>query len=178
MILEEAKLLLSENNISFEICEFENEATYWRHTALFPYIKNAKECKVIALIIKSNNNKKNIELQFNSVDNEFHFEEMRFGEYGFEMFDYNQEMIAVDLLEHIKEVQSGNFLVIVANDLKRKSWLGDACFDLNDDDLFGNPGFEKAMERINKPKTIILRLLKSQKQYEIYNWNTYQCIVK
>ena len=48
----------------------------------------------------------------------------------------------------------------------------------NDDDAFGRQGFEKAMEQIKKPKGLISRLFGTQKQYEIYDGNTYQCIVK
>ena len=179
MTLNDAKILLSENNIVFDMREFENETAYWHHVSMFPYTKNAKPCKVIALIIQSNNGRNDIELQFNAVDNLFRFEELWFGDYSFEMFDYNEEMLADDLLDHIKEIQSGSFVVIVANDLKKKSWLGDACFDLNDeDDAFGESGFEKAMKRIRKPKGLISKLFRTQKQYEIYDWNTYQCIVK
>ena len=180
MTLNDAKILLSENNIDFNVCEYENEATYWHHSTLFPYTKNARNFRVTTLVIASKNEKKNIELQFNYVGNEFHFEELRFGDYCFEMFDYNEEMLADDLLDCIKEIQSGNFVVIIANDLKNRRWLGDACFDLNDDDddAFGRHGFEKAMERINKPKGLLSKLFRTQKQYEIYGWNTYQCIVK
>ena len=179
MTLNDAKILLSENNIVFDVREFENEAAYWRHVSMFPYTKNAKTCKVIALIIRSNNGRNDIELQFNAVDSTFHFEELWFGSYSFEMFDYNKEMLADDLLDRIKEIQSGQFVVIIANDLKKRTWLGDACFDLNDDDdAFGRGGFDKAMERINKPKGLISRLLRTQKQYDIYDWNTYRCIVK
>ena len=131
------------------------------------------------MIIVSKNKKKNIELQFNYVDNEFCFEELSFGDYCFEMFDYNEEMLAGDLLDRIEEIRCGNFVVIIANDLKKRRWLGDACFDLNDDDdAFGRQGFEKAMEQINKPKGLLARLFRTQTQYEIYDWNTYQCIVK
>ena len=63
MTLFEAKKLLTENDFVFEVSEFEDEATYWHHTMLFPYTKNARNCKVIALIITSNNGKKNIELR-------------------------------------------------------------------------------------------------------------------
>ena len=179
MTLNEVNVLLSENQIPFELCEFENETAYWHHVSMFPYTKHAKVCKVIALIIPSNNQHKNIELQFNATDNGFIFEELYFGGFGFEMFDYTEEMLADDLLDRIKEIQSGNFVVIIANDLKNRRWLGDSCFDLNDeDDAFGRQGFEKAMRRINKPKGLLSRLLKTQKQYEIYDWNTYQCIVK
>lgn len=179
MTLNDVKILLSENNIVFDVREFENETAYWQHVSMFPYTKNAKTCKVVSLIIRSNNGRNDIELQFNAVDSTFLFEELRFGSYSFEMFDCNEEMLADDLLDCIKEIQSGNFVVIIANDLKNRRWLGDACFDLNDeDDPFGRQGFEKAMKRINKPKGVLSRLLKTQKQYEIYDWNTYQCIVK
>ncbi len=179
MTLVECKELLTENSISFEVCEFENETAYYHHTTQFPNTKNAKDCKVIVLIILSKNEKKNIELQFNSTGNEFIFEELRFGDYAFEMFDYNEEMLADDLLNHIMEIQSGNFVVITSTDLKKRNGHGDVSFDLNDDDdIFGRPAFEKAMELIQKPKGLISRLLKIQMQYEIFDWNTYQCIVK
>ena len=179
MTLFEAKKLLTKNDFVFEIREFEDEATYWHHTMLFPYTKNARNCKVLALIITSNNGKKNIELQFNAVDDDFLFEELRFGDFCFEMFDYKEEILANDLLNHINEIKGGAFSVIVANDLKNQRWLGDSCFDLKDeDDLLGKPSFEKAIQQIRAPKGFISKLLKTNKQYEIYDWNTYQCIIK
>jgi len=179
MTLEEAKQLLRTNNIEFNILEFSSEAEYWRHSVLFPDTKNAKSCKVIAIIIKSNNEKKNIELQFNLKDNVFFFEELSFGDYCFEMFDYKEEYLSKDLLENIRRIMSGSFKVILANDLKKHRWLGDACFDMNDDDdVFGEQGFEKAINRIKKPKSFISKLTKSKVLYEIYDWNTYQSIEK
>ncbi len=179
MTLEEAKQLLRTNNIEFNILKFSSEAEYWRHSVLFPDTKNSKPCKVIAIIIKSNNEKKNIELQFNLRDNGFLFEELSFGDYCFEMFDYKEEYLAKDLLENIRLIMSGSFKVILANDLKKHRWLGDACFDMNDDDDdFGKQGFEKAINRIKKPKSFISKLTKSKMLYEIYDWNTYQSIEK
>jgi hypothetical protein len=152
-------LILTENDFVFKVSEFEDEATYWHHTMLFPYTKNARNCKVLALIITSNNGKKNIELQFNAVDDDFLFEELRFGDFCFEMFDYKEEMLADDLLDRIKEITNGNFTVIIKNDLKNKKWLADACFDLDDDDdAFGRQGFEQAIQRIRQPKGFISKL--------------------
>lgn len=179
MTLDEAKALLSENSISFGLHEFNNEAEYWHHTMLFPYTKNAKSCKVIAMIIRSNNGKKDIELQFNADGDLFRFEELRFGDYCYEMFDYNEDMLADDLIHNIFEIKQGNLIIIVANDIRKKRWLADACFDLSDnDDTFGNPGFQKALQRIKKPKSLFSKLLRVKEQYEIYDWNSYQCIVK
>lgn len=148
MTLHEVKALLHENNIPYEMCMFENEAAYWHHIMLFPHTKNAKACKVIALIIKSNNGTKNIELQFNYIDDKYRFAELYFGDFSFDMFDYNEEMLADGLLNNINEMQNGSYAVIVGYDIKNRKWLGDACFNLNDDGLFGKPGFEKAMKRI------------------------------
>ena len=179
MTLNDVKILLLENDIVFDVREFESEAAYFHHVAMFPYTKNSKPCKVIALIIRSNNGRIDIELQFNIEDDNIRFKELWFGDYSFEMFDCNEEMLADDLLERIREIQSGNFVVINANDIKNRRWLGDSCFDLNDNDaFFGQQGFKKAMGRINKPKGLLSRLFRTQKQYEIYDWNSYQCIVK
>ena len=179
MTLEEAKQLLRTNNIEFNILEFSSEAEYWRHSVLFPVTKNSEPCKVIAIIIKSNNEKKNIELQFNLRDNGFLFKELSFGDFCFEMFDCKEEYLSKDLLENIQLIMSGYFKVIIANDLKKRRWRCDICFDMNDDDdVFGEQGFEKAINRIKKPKSFISKLTKSKVLYEIYDWNTYQSIEK
>lgn len=179
MTLDEAKVLLSENNILFELCEFHNEAEYWRHTTLFPYTKNAKSCKVTAMIIRSNNGKKDIELQFNAVGDVFRFEELWFGDYTYEMFDYNEDTLADDLIHNILEIKQGNLIIIVRNDIRKKRLLADACFDLSDEDnAFGEPGFQKALQRIKRPKGLFSKLCRVKEQYEIYGWDSYQCIVK
>ncbi|MBE5922605.1 MAG: hypothetical protein E7269_07625 [Lachnospiraceae bacterium] len=179
MILEDAKLLLVENNISFETVEYRDEKEYWHHTMLFPYTKNAKSCKVIAIVVKSNNGNKNIELQFNETDAGFVFEELRFGDLCFEFFDVLEEVLVLDLILKIKKIQEGKLTVVLANNLKKRCWIGDAVFDLNDDDdLFGKKGYEEAMQRIRKPYGLLGKLFKSKIQYEIYDWNSYQCIIK
>ena len=179
MTLSEAKELLIKNNISFKLFEFENETEYFHHSILFPYTKKARSNKVIAVVIESKNGKKNIELQFNDVNGTYQFEEMLFGEFCYEMFDYNEEMLAEDLIYNITEIIEGNMAVIVLNDIKNKRWLADARFDLSDDDAeFGKPGFQKVMQKIEKPKSFLSKLIKSKSQYEIYDWNTYRCIVK
>ena len=115
-------LKLGSIDITFEELEFETEAEYWLHTVSFPYIKNAKSCKVMAIIIKSNNEKKNIELQFNDVDGVYCFEELYFGDYYFEMFDYNdEELFANDLISNILEIKQGNLRIINLTDLIKKT---------------------------------------------------------
>ncbi len=180
MTLNEARVLLCAKNITFELCEFENEIAYWHHISLFPNTQKAKLCKVIALIIKSNNQKKNIELQFNAANNDFIFEELRFGSFLFEYISQTQEGLPETLIEYIEEIQTGNYAIVIANDLKRKKLLWQACYGPNDDDdaLLGRQGYENALRVIAEKKSLIGRLFHNEIQYEIYDWNTYQCIVK
>ena len=134
---------------------------------------------MIALVIPAVNGVMDIELQFNQVRGEYIFDDMYFGDYCFEMFDYNPDMLEADLLENIGRIVDGKMAVIVRNDLKRKRWLGDAGFDLSDDDnVFGEPGFRAAVARIEKPKTLWQKLTGQREQYEIYDWRTYRRVIK
>jgi hypothetical protein len=62
---------------------------------------------------------------------------------------------------------------------KGRFWIADMCFDRNDteDDLFGEAGFQKAMRRFQKRKGLFGKMFQRQRQYEIYDWNSYQCII-
>lgn len=123
MHLEEAKQLFVKNNISFELAEYEDEKEYWHHTMIFPYTKNAKSCEVKVIVIKSNNENKDIELQFNEIDGIFVFVELRFGEYCFEFSDVFEEILVTELISVVKEIQEGKMIVIIANNLKKNVGL-------------------------------------------------------
>ncbi len=176
MILEEVKELLNKNEISYQLYGYENEAEYWNHTMLFPYTKNAGSCKLFVIVIQSENGHKDIELQFNTEGDSSRFIDLCFGDFSYEMFGYPEEALQDEIIRIISEITSGKIKIIIANDLKAKRWLGDASFDTN---YSGNiKRFQKAMKRIQRKKSFFARILKSQIQYEIYDWNTYQCIVK
>ena len=83
------------------------------------------------------------ELQFNEIDGVFVVVELRFGEYCFEFSDVFEEILATELISVVKEIQEGKMIVIIANNLKKKRWIGDAIFNLNDDDEFGKIRYEK-----------------------------------
>ena len=103
------------------------------------------------------------------------FDNLWFGEFDYEMFDYNEKMLAEDLLHNITEIIKGSSIVIIMHDMKHRRWGADARFDLSDGEEIE---FQKTMERIEKPKSLFAKLMKSKKQYEIYDWNTYRCIIK
>lgn len=178
MTLDEAKELLNTNNIPYELRKFENGAEYWRHTTLFPCTENFDPCRVAAMVIRSNNAKKDIELHFNAIDDCFCFVDLRLRDFSYEMFDRKDELQAEDLLQNIFEIIQGNVAVIVWNDLKKRRFLGDACFDLNDDGVFGKTGFKSAIQKIRAPRLFLKNPKKEKTQYEIYDWNTYECIIR
>lgn len=179
MTLQEVERLLAENNLPFVKREFSNEAAYWQHLTMFPYTECASECKVIALVIESPNGKKNIELQFNATENDFIFDLPHFGSFAYESFQDNERLDPNDLLSFINDIMSGHVAVIVANDIRHKRLLWDCSFDLNntDDEILGKAGFEETVKQIQTKKYFIARLLEPEKQYEIYDWNSYQCFI-
>ena len=149
MTLSEAKLLLEKRCIPYRIAQYENQTEYYLHLSPFSTVAHAKNCKVTALVIPSVNGVKDIELQFDQKRGEYVFADLYFGDYSFEMFDYNPDMLEADLLDQIGEIVDGKTAFIVSNDLKRKRWRSDACFDLTDDDnVFGEPGYREAIEHL------------------------------
>ena len=179
MTLTDAKTLLEKRRIPYQTAQYENEADYLRHLMPYPNTKNARNCKIAALVIPAVNGVKDIELQFNRRRGGYVFEELWFGGYSFEMFDYDPDLLEADLLERIGQIVDGKMTVILSNDLKRRRWLGDACFDLTDDDnVFGAPGFREAMAKIEKPKTFWQKLTGRKRQYDIYDWRTHRQIIK
>ena len=148
MTLSQTKELLKSNFMQFTEMEFANEVDFLNHISQFPYTKKAKEHKFYALIIQSNNGKRHVELEY--------------------------------LIEEIQRIMKGNCTIINVTNPKTKRWIADAQFDRNDtdDDMFGEMGFQKAMKRIRKKRTFFERLFGFRRSYEIYDWNTYERIVK
>ncbi len=178
MNLFQVKELLQANSIPFEEYEFENESDFLKHILSNPYTKKTKTSKFYALIIYSQNGKRHIELEFEEKDGDFVFGDLWFGEFCLEYFNCN--ISADDLLDEIRQMMMGKRGVIIKNNAKNNRWIADAQFDLDDDDddTFGKRGFEKAVKNIRKKKSFIKKLFGIRHSYEIYDWNTYERIVK
>ncbi|MBR3094009.1 MAG: hypothetical protein IKH12_00265 [Clostridia bacterium] len=180
MTLETVKDLLNSNNIPYEICHYSGEADFYRHIILFPYVKNAKSCKVTTIVIRSKNGHKNTELQFNETKDGTVFVGLFFGGYSYELFDCQEEYLSDEIIREIDDIREGRVSVIEVNNLKKSRWIGDFCFDRNDmdDPIFGEPGFEKAMRKVQKPLSFFKKLFHAKIQYEVYDFERYQCIIK
>ena len=179
MTLSQTKELLKSNFIQFTEMEFANEVDFLNHISQLPYTKKAKEHKFYALIIQSNNGKRHVELEFEEKNGEYVFWDLWFGDFCFEYF-LCDSINCASLVEEIQEIMNGNHTIIVVSNPKTKQWLSDSYFDRNDidDDMFGEIGFQKAMKRIRQKKTFWEKLFGFNRNYEIYDWNTYECITK
>ena len=179
MTLLEAKILFEKRRIPYQTARYENEADYFRHLSPFPYLKNARNCKVTVLVIPSVNGKKDIELQFIPRRGEYTFVDLWFGGYSFEMFNWDPDLLEADLLDFIGQIVDGKLAIVEAHDLTRKRWAGDKSYDLTDDDnVFGAPGFREAVAKIEKPKTLWQKLTGQRIQYDIYDWRTHRQVIK
>lgn len=179
MTLIDAKTMFEKRRIPYQTARYESEADYFRHLTPFPYLKNARSCKVTALVIPSVNGVKDIELQFLPRRGEYVFEELWFGGFSFEMFQYDPDLLEADLLDYIGRIADGKLAVIERNNLKKRRWGGDACYDLADDDnVFGALGFREAVAKIEAPKTFWQKLTGRRIQYDIYDWRTYRQVIK
>ena len=179
MTLTEAKTLLERRRIPYQTAQYEDEAAYWRHLIPFPRTDHARKGKVIALVIPSVNDFKDIELQFNRRRGVYVFEELYFGGYSFELCYEEPDLLETSLLDFIGQIADGKLAIIEAHDRKRKRCISDSCYDMTDSDsVFGAPGFRDAVEKIEGPKSFWQKLTGRKIQYDIYDWNTYRQIVK
>lgn len=101
-------------------------------------------------------------------------EDLRFGDFAYELFLTEEEFLEREMLEIIRRVMSGKCCFVMVNDLKQKRWRGDCCCDAED----GEPGIPEILERLARPKGFWERLQGTRRQYEVYDWNEYHCVVR
>lgn len=172
MNLECAKELLAGRGVPFRTEEYACEADFWKHICLFPFAKNAADCRVIAVVISSNNGHRDLELQFAEMEEEYIFKELWFGDYSFEAFDYEPDTLEDEVLSDIEDVMSGNLMAFVINELSKQQWLGDGLLKKDSD-------YAKKLKRdALKPRTWKQKVRKMKLQYEFYDWDNYQKTIK
>lgn len=132
------------------------------------------------MVIHSKNGHKDIELQFNETKDGNVFAELYFGGFSYELFGVREEYLSDEIIREIDGIREGRVSVIEVNDLKKCRWIGDSRFDRNDmdDPLFGESGFEKAMRKVQEPLSFFKKLFHAKIQYEVYDFERYQCIIK
>lgn len=176
MTFSEVTQLLDSHSIGYDVRYIDNPAEYYKKRG-FPNIRN---CPPFTLIVISNpNHSKDIELSFTGCGDNPDLEEMSFGSYCHEMFSFTKRYVRNVLIDEIKNIMDGKVYVICAYNQKNGRLYFDGGFD---DSVFewkeNMDEFRKAVEKIRAPKNTFSRLTGRTDRYEIFNWNSYEEVVK
>lgn len=177
-----AKALLAEHQIQFDLIEYPNAASYWKHAMRDADLRRAPAGKTVVLVVRSNNGEKHIELEFRAESADFVLQTARFGEYVWVLTEENDQTgadVADQLLQFIRKVESGDWVVVVTYDTTHQKWLETACFDRHTADTdIGEPAFQKKRAEIEKPAGFFAKLFRVRMEYEIYDWNSFRRVEK
>lgn len=169
---------LNSLSIPFEEEHYDNRYALWQALEVFPDTKEQPLCPVLALVIRSSNGKMDLSLAFEHIDGEWLFYDLFFGPHDYEFFTLDEEYIEETLIDTIAAIMKNETAVIYAVDPKRQEWLWDGSFDMGDPDPHDRNDFERMLKKLEKPKGWLSRLMKRQIRYDVYDWNTYRCIIK
>ena len=177
--MDEVKVMLQRERIPFVEVQYPNEREYLKTYFRNPNLKGRNERAVFVLKIAGGNEKTPLWLEFQPGDGGMVFYDLYFGEYAFELFQNNDEMIRQTLTENIRNVLAGKIHVIVSWSGKNISWNGDACYYIApgeaDDDT---EEYRKALRRIEKPRGWFGQRFGAETTYAIYNWYSYREITR
>lgn len=172
----EVKNLLEHNGLEYKSSRVENIGEHHRQQG---FLKSKENHAIKMITIPNPYHDKNIELIFDSDGENPKFYDLDFGGYCYELFDCNEDDIEKQLIKEIKDIISGNVYIIFARNVKSGEWFFDGCFfDSPDEDENTMDEFRDLIARIRSPKSWIRKITKRIDQYEIFNWNSYECVIK
>lgn len=176
MNLSEVQAMLEQNRIDYDLVMVSDRMLFYRKQG-FPAICNSEPFRMIT--IPNPNHSKEIHLIFDDASSEPEFQDLEFGEFGYELWQNDSDTLKDELLAEIKRIMAGNTYVIFATNAKTGKWYYDAAFSKsenpNEDDM---DEFHKAVTRIRHPKKWWNKLIGRIDAYEIFNWQNYERIIK
>lgn len=105
--------------------------------------------------------------------------DLHFGRYSYELFEYSSECILTELMKNIHAIMEGKTHIIWSWYTKSGRWHADACYYVapgeEDDD---SAEYQAALQRIERPRNAVSRLLTRRVTYAIYNWHSYREITR
>lgn len=176
MTLREVQLLLDQNGIIYHVITEPNRAAFYQKKG---FSSSDDTGAFHLLTIPNPNHSKAIELIFmdNSSDAEFY--DLEFGGYGYDMWGWKEEDLAQELLDEIKTILNGRAYVIFATNAETGKRITDRLYcDMEDPEWKDMHSFQKAVARIKKPKSWWRKRIRRTNIYEIFNWNSYEKVVK
>lgn len=128
-----------------------------------------------AIVIDGGCKKAPLRIVFGEAEEEQRFIDLRFGQFEYELYQCTEESVLDELVDAIRAVISGKTKVIYAWYTRTKSWKRDSCFYVapgeEDDDSLE---YAAAVQRIERPKSRLCRILTGRVTYAVYDWFSYR----
>lgn len=177
MKLIDVKKLLDDNGYTYTQTIVSSRAEFYRQKGF----NSSKDTGAFILLsIPNPNHQIDIQIIFNDVTENPDFIDLEFGGYWCELFDCEENYVAQELLTEIEGIVNGSTHVIFASIFKKGihwRWCG-KYVDLPDAEKNNMDSFHNHVAKIKSPKSWWKRLIGRTDVYEIYNWKSYERIVK
>lgn len=162
MRLDEVKILLDKNGIPYELT-FEQP----RDTPL-------------KLTISNPNHPKDVNIIFCDGTENPVFYDLEFGGYWFDMFGCKEDEAGQYLIDSIQEILEGEFWIIYSKYVRKgvPFNLSALYWDSSDEEWNNMDALRKTVAKIKAPKRWWKKLAGKTEIYEIFNWTSYERIVK
>lgn len=177
MKLADVKKLLNDNGFKYIEAIVPSRVEFYRQKGFNP----SKDTGSFVLIsIPNPNHQIDIHIIFSDATDNPDFNDLEFGGYWYELFDCEETYVAQELLNEIQRIMNGNTHIIFATTVKNGlHWRWDGKYDdLPDAEMNSMDAFRNAVEKIKAPKSWWKKLTGKTSVYEIFNWTSYEKIIK
>lgn len=177
MKLIDVKKLLEDNGYTYSQTIVPNRAEFYRQKGFNPSDDTGA---FVLLSIPNPNHQVDIQIIFKDATEDAVFSDLEFGGYWYELFDCEETNIAQELLTEIQRIVSGSAYVIFASIVKKGvhwRWSG-VYYDLPDSEMNDMDAFRNTVHKIKSVKNWWSKLTGKTDIYEIFNWTSYEKIVK
>lgn len=177
MRLIDVKKLLDDNGYTYKETIVASRAEFYRQKGFNP---SEDTGAFILISIPNPNHQIDIQIIFNDATDNPDFNDLEFGGYWYELFDCEEKFVAQELLTEIQRIINGNTHIIFASMVKNGvHWRWDGKYDdLPDEEINSMDAFRNVVKKIKAPKSWWKRLTDNTYIYEIFNWTSYEKIVK
>ena len=165
MTLEEGRRILAGEGLPFVEQHFEKEGDYWAEAIPWVPCSEGEVRSVTVLRIEVPNGVRHLDVMFRDDE----FEDLCFGGFSYELWEFKDPQAA--LLDCIRDVMTGKSWCIVTVNAKTGRWLGDGLVCVEEEG-----SLRRKLARLRRPRTWWERMLRTQRLYEVYDWNEYHRI--
>ena len=177
MKLSDVKKLLDENGYTYTQTIVLSRAEFYRQKGFNP---SEDTGAFVLLSIPNPNHQIDIQIIFNDTTENPDFSDLEFGGYWYELFDCEENYVAQELLTEIQRIINGNTHIIFASMVKKGvHWRWDGKYDvLPDTEMNSMYAFNNVVAKIKSHKSWWRKLTGRTDIYEIFNWTSYEKIIK